>query len=176
MGACSAMDSCYANWGWSLVGTPPPYIVQFHDSSSGGTVFRVWIIDNIPTYTTPNPIHTFLTCDHYICLGMNDSLGCSDTLCDSIHVCSVGISSPRFEENIFVSPNPFSNELIIQSNISFDLMEVFSIAGEKMIEGKANAPQLKIYTRDWAQGIYFVRIKAESGSRIFKIVKQDSPE
>ena len=109
----------------------------------------------------------------YTCC-VTDANGC--TACDS-----VGISAPiGFIElnagEFIISPNPFSDELLVLTNaldISDNVVRVFDIAGREIaLLSDRDKNSIRIATSTFPQGIYFLQIAGNSGSRTFKVVKE----
>jgi len=67
------------------------------------------------------------------------------------------------EANISIYPNPAQNHLTIKGLVSNSLVTVFSIGGEKMMGVKNQSDNLTLDVSTLKNGIYIIRIRAESG-------------
>jgi hypothetical protein len=84
------------------------------------------------------------------------------------------------EDLILIYPNPVRERFTIDAGytggFAIEDVEIYSSVGEKIFSQKhtADSKQKKIYvdTHSWSVGIYFVRIKSESGTIVKKLVKQ----
>lgn len=101
------------------------------------------------------------------------------TGCIATTVCyAVGISDTRPEKDVFsLSPNPATTEITITPAASgaetkIVSVEIYDVLGKEiskvqMAKGKNKIDVTKLYP-----GIYFVKIKTETGERVAKFVKQ----
>jgi hypothetical protein len=79
-------------------------------------------------------------------------------------------------ETSFISPNPATNELIVQSSASGNEREliIFNAIGEKIFHSQISnlTSQTSIDISQLPSGIYFVRVRGEVQERMGKFVKQ----
>jgi hypothetical protein len=69
----------------------------------------------------------------------------------------------------YLSPNPTTGKLKIQTEKLIESIQVFNLFGEKVLEATASN---EIDLADQPPGIYFIRIQAEGKIQSFKIVRQ----
>ncbi len=156
--------------------------------SSGGALNTnlnyLWDFGDGTTSTQQFPSHTYATLGHYtICLTVSDSVGCSDTYCDSSSVHKMlssagGMSSFSVINNatgihttkevfsaISTYPNPVSDNVTVSitseenSNISLAIYDMYGklISGQKANVVKGNN-KINLNTSELAQGVYFISI------------------
>ena len=90
-------------------------------------------------------------------------------------VISSSYSSISLIENdaqaIAVYPNPFSNELNIESPSRLIKVEILSLSGKMLSSTAASGFSTKMNLSQLAKGTYIVRVQNEEGVIIQKIVK-----
>ncbi len=74
------------------------------------------------------------------------------------------------EANISIYPNPAQNHLTIKGLVSNSLVTVFSVGGEKMMGVKNQSDNLTLDVSTLKNGIYIIRIRAESGVLNKKVI------
>ena len=148
------------------------------------------------TYSyTAYPTHTYASAGWYvICLTITDAMSCTSTYCDSFNIARMDLSNTMVTVNvvpstvgipqlnvspgtIIVYPNPVKNQLFIIGNQLTDAnaVEVFDLTGRKVdmsslvrvskMESVADVTKL-------SSGIYFVKVKTESGISVSRFVKE----
>ncbi len=79
------------------------------------------------------------------------------------------LSIPEFEfDDISIYPNPAQNELHIQSNSPIDIIQVFNLLGQQVLESNATTLDVSNLT----EGIYLVKVYSNGKASTYKIVKQ----
>lgn len=71
--------------------------------------------------------------------------------------------------DIIVAPNPFHDDLIIQSNVEIQEIEVFNVEGKKLELPNGNATQMDL--SGLANGIYILKIEADHKVTYRKVIK-----
>ncbi|ESU27354.1 hypothetical protein FLJC2902T_20590 [Flavobacterium limnosediminis JC2902] len=74
--------------------------------------------------------------------------------------------------NLKVYPNPVSDVLQIENPQSITNIEVFNIAGQKMMSKTANAMTVTIPMSGFAAGAYFVKVSADNAIKTIKVIKK----
>ena len=82
----------------------------------------------------------------------------------------LAVENQLLAKKIMVYPNPVSNTLTIESQISLEKVEVYSILGQKVKE--INSDFKSISTSNLSSGVYTVRIHSENGFTSKKIIKK----
>ena len=83
--------------------------------------------------------------------------------------CDLLLDLPRFENEVTfsVSPNPFSNQLNIESSMSFKRLRIYNILGELVIDNlSSSVGQIDVSALE--PGTYFVTAELKSGEQISK--------
>lgn len=83
---------------------------------------------------------------------------------------ALAVEDYMLAKNIMVYPNPVSNTLSIESKITFEKVEIYSIQGSKVKEVYSNFRSIPTY--DLSNGVYIVRIHSENGFTSKKIIKK----
>jgi uncharacterized Ntn-hydrolase superfamily protein len=100
------------------------------------------------------------------------------TIANNIGLCSIttGIKQNKLiESSIYIFPNPSKGEFTLRMvQGSSSLVEVYNAIGEKVMTRPLDNNEAKIDLRNFANGIYFVRIKTESGFVTKKMIKEES--
>jgi hypothetical protein len=87
---------------------------------------------------------------------VKNTTGCITTK----EVLVTGLDELAANLNLTVYPNPADDRVIVTGNFSAKaVLEVFDIAGRKMLEARAIAPVYSINTAAWNAGIYILRIQ-----------------
>lgn len=73
-------------------------------------------------------------------------------------------------DKITIAPNPFSNQLIIKTEINTKI-NIYTSTGILKFHTVSNVENAEINTTDWEIGIYYVLISGKYGSIVRKIVK-----
>ncbi|MBL7918167.1 MAG: T9SS type A sorting domain-containing protein, partial [Bacteroidia bacterium] len=115
---------------------------------------------------TVNPTSTTV----YTCVG-SAANGCTDTKTITITVVPcVGLADITGNSvSVTIYPNPFKNELNINSNEEVSVV-VFNALGQNVMKETVSRKG-SINTESLANGIYFIHIKGLNGTKIFKVVK-----
>ncbi|MGY5354113.1 glycosyl hydrolase [Wenyingzhuangia sp. IMCC45467] len=74
------------------------------------------------------------------------------------------------QNNIILYPNPTESDATIKGNITGSTIEVYNITGQKINSVIANGNNVKLNFEKLPKGIYFIKIKGESG--VTRIIKQ----
>jgi len=69
-------------------------------------------------------------------------------------------------------PNPASNVLNIKTAIGNKLIEVVNLLGQTIYSDTSADESIKLNICDWKSGVYFVRIKSDSGVAFEKFIKK----
>jgi len=172
---------------YSEVGTINSTVIN---SSTGLSLSYLWDFGDGNTSTQQFPNHNYTTAGpFYLCLTVNDGIGCVDTYCDSIGIFGVIFNKQNgFTINVVappiitksdnnlelnslvrVCPNPTSTQLTIDTKIDITEVVVIDHTGKtiKSVVPKKN----KIDVADLSNGIYFIKIVGNEQTVIQKFVK-----
>ncbi len=83
----------------------------------------------------------------------------------------VGISNNKLSNSIKVYPNPTEGELYINSQEKPDMLSIINILGDEILHLENPQTNNQINLSSLPPGIYFVKIKLESGTIVKKINK-----
>lgn len=91
----------------------------------------------------------------------------------SFNVCVIDptLGNPEFDDNsVLVTPNPFQDEIVIQSDFEINRLEVFDLFGKKVIDQTGEASVVK--TDELESGMYLLKIYSTLGKiSVKKIIK-----
>ncbi len=106
----------------------------------------------------------------YTCIGAGTN-GCTDTKTITVTVvaCVGVIDHANSSVSVNVYPNPFKNELNINSNEDV-LVVVYNALGQSVMKDSINRKG-SINTEMLHNGMYFIHVKGVNGTKIFKVVK-----
>jgi PKD repeat protein len=136
----------------------------FNDQSSGGVVMWLWDFGDLSSGSTQqNPTHGYNNNGNYTaCLLVIDSMGCSDSTCQTIAAFDAGINDHTVHFNWNVFPNPSANGIF---TIQFDSpseknhsLIIENVMGEKVLAEEISGTTT-IDLSAQAAGIYFVRLE-----------------
>ena len=79
----------------------------------------------------------------------------------------------EFENNGFsYFPNPVSNILILKAKINIDKVSVYNLLGQEVIKTFPNNIEGKINMTNLQNGVYFVKVLINKGTKTIQIIKQ----
>jgi hypothetical protein len=117
----------------------PPYTIIWNDAFlSGDTIIGTWPATYVLTVTDVN--------------------GCS--VMDTV-VVPIGTTIEQLEENIAVYPNPFTDQLVVQSNAVIEQITVFTLSGQPVWQSLTHTTEQFISSAQWPAGIYLIEIRTE---------------
>jgi hypothetical protein len=90
----------------------------------------------------------------------------NDLMCEDANVAEY---NPTKESTVY--PNPFTDVLNIQAN-EYEYYKVIDITGKEVQNGTLSKGNNLIDTQALKQGVYYLQINNENGSRIEKIIRQ----
>ena len=148
-------------------------VVNFTDLSTGATAYS-WDFGDGGTSTQQNPSHTYPSPGTYTaCLVAHDAT-CYDTVCKVITIAAVGMDEQVLASSVSVFPSPaLKNVYLDFGGNNFGKAEVsFSnVIGEILFSSHIPASGKQMLdVATYPEGIYFVRIKTNSGSVTKKII------
>jgi hypothetical protein len=68
-------------------------------------------------------------------------------------------------------PNPFNNEVTIESEENMQAYELFSANGMKLSSGLISGKTVKLNTEALSEGIYYLNIQTLQGKTTHKLIK-----
>ena len=81
---------------------------------------------------------------------------------------------PAISSSLKIYPNPFSNEISIETsaNSSDSELTILNLNGQELIKRKITGSPTQINLSTLPGGVYFVKIVGELGLQVRKIIKQ----
>lgn len=91
-------------------------VVSFTNTSVNGASY-FWEFGDFTSSTAQNPTHTYTALGNYtVCMTVTGSNGCTDTLCETVSITSVGIADISFDRQAQIYPNPVQDVLSLRFN------------------------------------------------------------
>lgn len=105
--------------------------------------------------------------------GQLDANISNDSFCKTFTVGYVGIDENlKSELTINIFPNPFNNELKIESNEPILNYKFMDVLGKLVLEGNSDSKILNLSTENLSKGIYCIQIETNLGLQTKKVVKE----
>ncbi len=152
------------------------YNIRFTDLSFFDPQVWLWDFDDGTTSEEMSPVHTFEPGLYHVCLTVSNAYD-SDSLCRWVEILPTGVHEEMDAQvsDLSVSPNPFGNELIIQSKSGTwrnAHIRFYDMHGRKAFDQPSLTIPSKLFLPDFAPGIYLLNITEIDGSSYsFKIMK-----
>ncbi len=124
-----------------------------------------------PLYITANGMANSLTADGQVFINTHhNAISTTSVRPYKLVNGECKIMSTNDWENGLVSvyPNPFKNELNIDSKLNLKNIEIYNAAGQKVLQSKEKS----ISTQSLKTGVYFVKIQTDKGIETIKIIKK----
>ncbi|MFO0356572.1 MAG: choice-of-anchor J domain-containing protein [Sphingobacteriaceae bacterium] len=152
-----ASTICAGNGSISLTGLPPGG--AYSGSSITGSLLS---IANPGTFV---PVYTFT----------NSTTGCSNSASTTVIVanCTDVQTIAGNTSTINIYPNPNNGSFVIETtNVEEKLIEVTDLTGRVVFSEKTTNQSIKVNIYELANGLYQIKIKSESETHQFKVIKQ----
>ena len=85
---------------------------------------------------------------------------------------SLSNSIYQLDSSILVSPNPTNGAVDINSNFNIKSIELYDVQGRILETVLENNNSLKFDISEKQNGVYFLKINSENGSKVEKIIKE----
>lgn len=92
----------------------------------------------------------------------------SDSL--SIYLGTGGIDETMLASMVTLSPNPATDEVVIDSQLPISMIEAYDEKGACILRTELNAPHASLKTNAWPTGVYTLRIHTPQGTAVKKLV------
>ncbi|MBK9016788.1 MAG: T9SS type A sorting domain-containing protein [Saprospiraceae bacterium] len=156
--------------------------MQFTNTSTDNVASFDWNFGDGASSSEESPAHTFTDPGIYVVsLAITSLDGCSAFALDTIEVTNNGLSiadpGRALPENIAVYPNPASQSVNIQLDLHAAKMVELHLADMtgKLVRTKSllasQRDLLQLDIAELATGVYFLSVKMEGESSIWKVVK-----
>ncbi|MEM7036380.1 MAG: PKD domain-containing protein, partial [Bacteroidota bacterium] len=149
---------------------------MFTDASSSAVAWS-WTFGDGNSSTNQSPTYTYTSAGQYVvCLTVTSSNGCDDVMCDTITVSEVGIADALPGLDVTLSPIPVDEWLNVAIDAEFAgnaRLTILDLQGRALhTEGVELGVQdrVRIETRDYAAGFYFLRLETEQGVLLKKFM------
>ena len=84
---------------------------------------------------------------------------------------TLGLDVNNIDHSILVSPNPTTSFVQIKSNNNIKCIELYDVQGRILLTSLENSNKIELNISDQTNGIYFLKIKTDKGTKIEKLVK-----
>jgi hypothetical protein len=151
-------------WEWFDLPSLQAYATAIgYPASQGDTVYNNALITN-PNMSKAKALAYIDTIQNYVNPRINYCLGLTSGINESAQVAA----------SLFAFPSPAFDEVTVelrQLNNTMTDLEIYDVTGRQHATAKlGNEKSIKIKRGDMASGIYFARIKTESGSATVKLI------
>jgi len=153
-----------------------PQFIRFTDLSYFDPHMWHWDFGDGSASNTPSPLHTFEPGLYKVCLTVSNDYA-SDSTCQWIEILPTSVQEVENKNtpDISILPNPFTDQLIIESESgTFRSAEIqlYDIHGRIVFNHELLIPS-KIFLPDFPPGVYLCTIKDDDGSvRSVKLMKE----
>jgi hypothetical protein len=162
---------------FAYIQTANPFTFDFTNASLGTGMSYAWDFGDGNSSIMENPTHTYTFAGTYFpCLTVTDSCGNSAQHCDTVSLNLTSIQPEGLAEQLNIYPSPVTNVLTVEVgshdyNISLELLDIQGrLMYQKTISANSSRPE-KIDMTDYAEGVYFIKLRTEQGVLSRKIVK-----
>ena len=113
--------------------------------------------------------HTFSSAGVFqVCLSATASNGCIAQLCKPVIAVSTDVN--EINSQLVVSPNPFTNHVVISSQNRLDVVNIFDCYGRIVHTQQINGASGVLYLETLSEGVYFL---VNTAGEVNKIIKQN---
>ncbi|MDZ4748022.1 MAG: T9SS type A sorting domain-containing protein [Saprospiraceae bacterium] len=149
--------------------------IRFVDLSFFNPETWQWDFGDGFTSEEPSPVNTFSPGFYEVCLTVSNSFS-SDTMCQWIEILTTEVKQVVDQlPDLSVNPNPFKDELIIQSrsgNQRLVDLSLYDVHGKLVFKGAETPVPITINMPSLIPGIYYCSIKERDGEQYgWKLVK-----
>ncbi len=138
--------------------------------------------------TIAYPSHTYSTAGGYkICLTITDSIGCTNTFCDSSYLQkstnsiiyvnvipqgTLGINTNELSNQLKIYPNPAKEILTIETNLNtVQKIEITNLIGQTVFTSYINK-KVTVNTSGFANGVYILKLYNDKETVVRKFMKE----
>jgi hypothetical protein len=149
------------------------YIIVIKENGSQIKSTTIDLNDNKPddnVVINDLPLDANLTVEIYSLCDSNASVE-SDR--DVINFSTSGLEVENiYFANLSYYPNPTRNVINFENNIAIDMVEIYSLAGQKVLSKKIGLNKTSVSMDRFAAGTYFAVIYVESTKKVVRIIKE----
>lgn len=165
------VDEVKADFAANTIQTNVGSRVEFKNLSSNADTYEWDFGDNSFTSNIKDDYHTFYNKGVFtIKLTAISKNKCQDKMVKSNYITVSPLSIPEFNENeLSIFPNPFINNIFIESSITDNyIITITDIAGKTVFSNK-NIKSIK--TESFIEGVYFIKIESTKKVKTYKLIK-----
>ena len=155
-------------------------MVDFTDASVNAVSY-FWTFGDLTSSTQQNPTHTYAALGNYTaCLTVTGANGCTDTLCQTVNITSVGVADISIDRQVQMYPNPVQELLKIRFNKSTEgkswtiqLTDMIGqIVEERTFKNVQSMSDYSLNVSGLAPGNYIIVLRSDDQTLQARIVKQ----
>ena len=140
--------------------------IRFTDLSFYNPTSWHWDLGDGNTSDEINPVHTYESGLYHVCLTVSNSFS-SDSTCQWVEILSTGIAHDNeISDDFAFFPNPFHNEIIIQSQSGISQeakISLFDVLGQPIFIKSSVMIPTKLAVPELPNGFYFLSIEGQNG-------------
>jgi hypothetical protein len=165
----------------------PHHYFAVNNSTGTQPLNYLWSWGDGTVDSIPYPSHIYSTAGNYmICLTITDSLGCTDSYCDSSYLQksaksiisvdvipqgSIGINANETFDLFKIYPSPASNNITVGTPQNSTL-KIINIQGQLIKTIKTTDSKTNIDVSAFPSGLYIVKVETDKGVVVRKFVKE----
>ena len=134
--------------------------------ASAGSSYQ-WYLDGVLIENATSPTYSPTQTGNYS-VEVFDANSCSATS-DDFNWIAVGID--ELESRLEVYPNPFRNQLIIETDLDVYSIQLLDVHGRLILETNPTGSRSEISTESLANGVYLIRINTSNAVIIRRVIK-----
>lgn len=187
---CISTSNCSANFSFYPDTVTLHHYYAINLASGVAPLHYLWSWGDGTTDTIAYPSHTYAAAGYYnICLSISDSVGCTNSYCDSSYIQKSGNTVISVDvipqgsagihefdvKNIFnIYPVPATENIIVLANTisQGDILSVFDIRGQLLIQIPVTQLKTDINISAFSKGIYFLKLEGVNGIEVKKFFKE----
>jgi len=85
---------------------------------------------------------------------------------------ALSVQEIELSQSLRVYPNPVTNSLTIQAQMTIKEIVVFNLLGQQMSGLTTNANRVSIDMSNYPTGIYFAKVTTDQGTETMRVMKQ----
>lgn len=162
-----AMNKNAKNYTWIFTGNGDPEYI------SKDTVYRKYIW---PIYENPDATYSNFVVNQRVWLLTEDFDGCKDSTIQYVRIAdknTTWMNNNTTDEDLKYNspyPNPFTSEININYNSSFNL-QINNAIGQVLLKQNFNN-SIKLNTSLWLKGVYYLKLNDNKTIKTFKLIKE----
>lgn len=133
-------------------------------SSNGASIVSSYQVSAFPTVILIAPDRTILEQDIYPIGSASVITNLANSYGIQQQACNVGINENNVSNHVNIYPNPANDQLTISGQLN--QVDIYNMVGQQVWSQNINGEQVTVNTRNFDNGIYFVRVNGEMSQKV----------